>query len=375
MVIFTDPDEAAFYDVVARMADQELRPRAAGGEESGEYPVDLVRKLGALGVVGLPFPTEVGGEGRGYGFFLRVLERLAYGWLAVAESIHVQVLACHGVAALADADVRAALLPDLLSAERIGATCMSEAEAGSDLAALRTRAELSGDEYVINGTKAWVTHGGLADVYAVYCRTGPAGPGGVSCLLVDAASPGIRPGPPEEKMGVRALHTTPVHFEDVRVAPSRMIGRRNRAMLTAASVFDHGRLGISACAIGVAQAALDHATAYAKERTQFGSPIFAFQGVSFLLADMATQIAAARALLHEVAGIRDTGRRFSAEAAKCKLFATDTAMRVTTDAVQILGGHGYTRAHPVERWMREAKLLQIIEGTNQIQRVAIAASL
>jgi alkylation response protein AidB-like acyl-CoA dehydrogenase len=176
-------------------------------------------------------------------------------------------------------------------------------------------------------------------------------------------------------MGVRALHTAEVRFDAVRVPSDRMIGRRNRGMLVAASVFDHGRVGISACALGVAQAALDYACAYAKERRQFGVPIMSFQGVSFPLADMATRIAAARALLLSVARMRDRGEPISVEAAKCKLFATDVAMRVTTDAVQVLGGHGYTQDHPVERWMREAKLLQIIEGTNQIQRVAIAGSL
>jgi alkylation response protein AidB-like acyl-CoA dehydrogenase len=209
----------------------------------------------------------------------------------------------------------------------------------------------------------------------VYCRTGAAGPGGISCFLVEAAQEGVQVHPPFAKMGVCALPTAPVAFDGVRVPASRMVGGRNRGMLVAASVFDHGRLGIAACAVGLAQAALDHASDYAKQREQFGSPIASFQGVAFLLADMATQIAAARALLLTTARLMDEGRPVSAEAAKCKLFATDTAMRVTTDAVQILGGSGYVRDHPTERWMREAKLLQIIEGTNQIQRATIAQSL
>ncbi|MGX7675478.1 acyl-CoA dehydrogenase family protein [Plantactinospora sp. DSM 117369] len=372
---FASDTEAELFALVEQIAEEELAPRAAAGEESGTYPLDLVKLLGKVGVLGLPFPERYGGAGLSYEFYVQVLERLAYGWLAVAESAHVHVLACHGIAAFGSDELRESVLPAMLAGDRLGATCMSEAEAGSDLAAIRTRAERDSDDYVITGTKAWVTHGGVADRYSVFCRTGPAGPGGLSCLLVDASTPGVLPAAPERKMGVRALPTAQVGFDQVRVSADRMLGRRNRGMLVAASVFDHGRLGISACALGIAQAALDHACGYAKQRVQFGSPVISFQGVSFLLADMATQIAAARALLLSVARMKDGGRVISTEVAKCKLFATDTAMRVTTDAVQVLGGSGYTRDYPVERWMREAKLLQIIEGTNQIQRVAIAGGL
>ncbi|MEU0807678.1 acyl-CoA dehydrogenase family protein [Streptomyces sp. NPDC005970] len=363
------------FALVDELAREELEPRAAEYEEAGRFPETLVRLMGKQGLMSLPFPEQWGGGGQSYTVYLRVIERLAGSWLAVAESVHLQVLACQGLARFGSDELRGHLLPRMLGGELLAANCMSEPDAGSDLAAMSTRAMAEDGHYVISGTKAWVSHAGVADVYNVYCRTGGSGLGGLSCFLVDADTEGLRPLTHERKMGVRSLPTAQIAFDGVRVPDERMIGRRNRGMLVAAHVFDHGRLGVSACAVGLAQAALDHAVAYAKERTQFGSPIISFQGISFLLAEMATRIAAARALLYSVAALKDQGRPISAEAAKCKLFATDTAMRVTTDAVQVLGGYGYTQDLPVERWMREAKLLQILEGTNQIQRVAIAQSL
>lgn len=368
-------EQRELFALVDELAREELEPRAARFEEDGQFPEALVRLLGKQGLMSLPFPEQWGGGGQSYTVYLRVIERLAGSWLAVAESVHLQVLACHGLARFGTDELRGELLPRMLSGELLAANCMSEPEAGSDLGAMSTKAVAEDGHHVISGTKAWVSHAGVADVYNVYCRTGGSALSGLSCFLVDADSEGLRPLAHERKMGVRSLPTAQIAFDGVRVPDERMIGRRNRGMLVAAHVFDHGRLGISACAVGLAQAALDHAVAYAKERTQFGKPIISFQGLSFLLADMATQIAAARALLYSVAALKDQGKPISAEAAKCKLFATDTAMRVTTDAVQVLGGYGYTQDFPVERWMREAKLLQILEGTNQIQRIAIAQSL
>ncbi|MDW6065035.1 acyl-CoA dehydrogenase family protein [Streptomyces sp. FXJ1.4098] len=368
-------EQRELFALVDELAREELEPRAARFEEDGQFPEALVRLLGKQGLMSLPFPEQWGGGGQSYAVYLRVIERLAGSWLAVAESVHLQVLACHGLARFGTDGLRGELLPRMLSGELLAANCMSEPEAGSDLGAMSTKAVVDDGHHVISGTKAWVSHAGVADVYNVYCRTGGSALSGLSCFLVDADSEGLRSLAHERKMGVRSLPTAQIAFDGVRVPDERMIGRRNRGMLVAAHVFDHGRLGISACAVGLAQAALDHAAAYAKERTQFGKPIISFQGLSFLLADMATQIAAARALLYSVAALKDQGKPISAEAAKCKLFATDTAMRVTTDAVQVLGGYGYTQDFPVERWMREAKLLQILEGTNQIQRVAIAQSL
>jgi alkylation response protein AidB-like acyl-CoA dehydrogenase len=306
--------------------------------------------------------------------YLQVLEILASRWLAVAEAVSVHTLSCFPVAAYGDGELRK-LLPDMLGGELLGAYCLSEPQGGSDAAALTTRAARDGDGYVIDGTKAWITHAGLADFYNVFCRTGGPGPAGISCLLADAATPGILAQKPERTMGVRSSPVAQIVFDGARVPAERLVGGEGVGFRIAMQALDSGRLGIAACAVGLAQAALDHAVAYAGEREQFGRPIAQFQGLAFMLADMATGVSAARALTLAAARLRDAGRPYSVEAAKAKLFATDMAMRVTTDAVQVLGAYGYVEDHPVERYMREAKVLQIVEGTNQIQRVVIARSL
>jgi alkylation response protein AidB-like acyl-CoA dehydrogenase len=232
-----------------------------------------------------------------------------------------------------------------------------------------------GDEYVVDGTKAWITHAGHADFYNIFCRTGGPGPKGISCLLADAGTAGIVPQRPERTMGLRSSPIAQIAFDGARVPADRLVGQEGIGFRIAMEALDSGRLGIAACAVGLAQAALDYAVTYAKEREQFGRRIAEFQGVGFMLADMATAVSAARALTLSAARLRDAGRPYSAEAAKAKLFATDAAMRVTTDAVQVLGGYGYVADHPVERYMREAKVLQIVEGTNQIQRLVISRSL
>ncbi len=267
------------------------------------------------------------------------------------------------------------MLPDMLGGELLGAYCLSEPRGGSDAANLETRAVHDGDDYVVSGTKAWITHGGRADFYDIFCRTGGPGAGGMSCLLADADTPGIVPQKPERTMGLRASAPAAIAFDDARVCGDRLIGGEGAGFRIAMQALDAGRLGIAACAVGLAQAAVDHAAGYAREREQFGRPIGAFQGLGFLLADMATGVSAARALTLAAARLKDAGRPFSVEAAKAKLFATDMAMRVTTDAVQVLGGAGYVADHPVERWFREAKVLQIVEGTNQIQRMVISRAL
>jgi len=232
-----------------------------------------------------------------------------------------------------------------------------------------------GDAYVVTGTKAWITHAGVADFYNVFCRTGESGPTGISCLLADAGTPGIAPQRRENTMGLRSSPVAQIAFDGARVGADRLIGEEGVGFRIAMAALDSGRLGIAACAVGLAQAALDHAVGYAREREQFDRRIIEAQGVGFMLADMATQISAARALTLHAARLRDAGRPYSIESAKAKLFASDAAMRVTTDAVQVLGGYGYVSDHPVERYMREAKALQIVEGTNQIQRLVIARSL
>jgi alkylation response protein AidB-like acyl-CoA dehydrogenase len=371
------PSEEAgdLLGLVAEIADAELAPRVDGFEARGEFPRDMFRLLGRSGLLGLPYPQEYGGAGQSYEVYLQVLELVAARWLAVAEGISVHTLSCYPVFAYGSDAQRKRHLPDLLGGDLLGAYCLSEPHSGSDAAALKTRAVRDDDGYTITGTKAWITHGGKADFYALFCRTGVDGPKGISCLLVDAATEGLHPQPPERTMGLRSSTVAQLVFDGAHVPADRLLGEEGCGFRIALNALDGGRLGIAACAVGLAQAALDYAVRYAREREQFGGRIIDFQGLGFLLADMATQISAARALYLSAARLRDAGRPHTVEAAKAKLFATDTAMRVTTDAVQVLGGAGYVSDHPVERYMREAKVMQIFEGTNQIQRLVIARSL
>jgi alkylation response protein AidB-like acyl-CoA dehydrogenase len=361
--------------LVRDLAREEVAPHAAAYEDRSEFPREIVQLLGKSGLLGLAYPEEYGGGGQPYEVYLQVLEEIAAAWAAVALAISVHTLSCYPVAAFGSDEQRSTHLPGMLGGEQLGAYSLSEATSGSDAGALQARARRNGDEYVLSGTKAWVTHGGMADYYNVFCRTSDDARGGVSTVLVPADAPGLHPQPPEKKMGLRSSPTAQVLLEDVRVPAGRLIGSEGDGMRIALSALDGGRLGISAIATGLAQAALDAAVSWAKERHQFGRPIADFQGVSFMLADMATGIEAARASYLSAARRRDAGQPYGAQAAMAKLFATDTAMKVTTDAVQVFGGYGYTAEYPVERYMREAKVMQIFEGTNQIQRLVIGRSL
>ncbi|WP_089154008.1 acyl-CoA dehydrogenase family protein [Micromonospora sp. NBS 11-29] len=368
-------DEAHdLLDLATELADRELAPRAAAFEQRAEFPRDVLRTLGRAGLLGLPYAEEHGGAGQPYEVYLQVLEILAGRWLAVAEAVSVHTLSCHPLARFGT-DEQRKLLPDMIGGELLGAYCLSEPQGGSDAAALTTRAVRDGDAYVVTGTKAWITHAQVADFYNIFCRTGGPGPKGISCLLADRATPGIAPQAAERTMGLHSSPVAQIAFDDARVPAERLIGGEGAGFTIAMSALDSGRLGIAACAVGLAQAALDYAVDYARQRRQFGQAIIDFQGLGFDLAENATRISAARALTLAAARLRDADRPYSIEAAKAKLFATDTAMRVTTDAVQVLGGAGYVTDHPVERYMREAKVLQIVEGTNQIQRLVISRAL
>ncbi|TMM31724.1 MAG: acyl-CoA dehydrogenase [Actinobacteria bacterium] len=373
--ILPTPEASDLLALVCDIADRELAPRAADFEARGEFPRELLRLLGRAGLFGLPYDEEYGGGGQPYEVYLQVLEEIAARWLAAAEAISVHTLSCYPVAAHGTDAQRKRLLPDMLGGELLGAYCLSEPAGGSDAGAMTTRAQRDGDGYVVTGTKAWITHAHHADFFNVFCRTGGPGPRGISCLLADAGTPGIVPQAAERTMALRASPIAQVAFDGARIPADRLIGEEGAGFRIAMQALDAGRLGIAACAVGLAQAALDYAVGYARGREQFGQPIIDFQGVGFLLADMATAVSAARAQTLWAARLKDAGRPYSQEAAKAKLFATDMAMRVTTDAVQVLGGAGYVADHPVERYMREAKVLQIVEGTNQIQRMVIARHL
>ncbi|WP_329122955.1 acyl-CoA dehydrogenase family protein [Streptomyces sp. NBC_01353] len=371
------PTEEAgdLFALVREITEREIAPRAAEEEDAGHFPREVFSLLSASGLLGLPYDSDYGGGDQPYAVYLQVLEELAAARLTVGLGVSVHSLSCHALANFGTKDQRAAQLPAMLGGGLLGAYCLSEPASGSDAAALRTKAVRDGDAWVLTGTKAWITHGGIADFYTVMARTGGEGPKGITAFLVPGDAAGLSAAAPERKMGMKGSPTAQLHLDGVRIPDTRRIGEEGQGFTIALSALDSGRLGIAACAVGVAQAALDQAVSYAGERRQFGRPIADFQGIRFLLADMATQIEAGRALYLEAARLRDEGRPFGRQAAMAKLFCTDAAMRITTDAVQVLGGYGYTADFPVERYMREAKVLQIVEGTNQIQRMVIARHL
>ncbi|MBV7695574.1 acyl-CoA dehydrogenase family protein [Streptomyces sp. TRM70350] len=369
-------DEARdLISLVRDIAHREIAPHAAEEEDAGRFPRDVFTLLSQSGLLGLPYDSEYGGGDQPYEVYLQVLEELAAARLTVGLGVSVHTLATYAPATYGTKEQQVEHLPAILGGGLLGAYCLSEPASGSDAASLRTRAVRDGDDWVITGTKAWITHGGVADFYTVMARTGEEGPRGITAFLVPGDAEGLSTAPPEKKMGMKGSPTAQVHFDGVRVPDTRRIGEEGQGFAIALAALDSGRLGIAACAIGLAQAALDEAVGYATQRRQFGRPIADFQGLRFMLADMATQIEAGRALYLAAARLRDAGRPFAQQAAMAKLHCTDTAMRVTTDAVQILGGYGYTADFPAERYMREAKVLQIVEGTNQIQRMVIARHL
>lgn len=356
------------------IAARELAPRSAEAEATETFPRDVFAMLGRAGLLGLPYPEEEGGGGQPYEVYLQVLEEIAAVWSSVGVGVSVHALSCFGLHAFGTEEQKAQWLPDMLGGDLLGAYCLSEAHAGSDPAAMRTTARRDGDEYVLNGAKAWTTHGGHADFYKVMARTSEDR-NGISCFLVPASSEGLVADPPERKMGLTGSATATMRFDDVRVPVERRLGEEGAGLRIALAGLDSGRLGIAGVATGLAQGALDAAVAYARERETFGKPIIEHQGLAFVLADMEAAIQSARAMTLHAARLRDAGRPFSREASIAKMVATDNAMKVTTDAVQVLGGYGYTRDFPVERYMREAKVMQIFEGTNQIQRMVISRSL
>ncbi|MFC3571802.1 acyl-CoA dehydrogenase family protein [Streptomyces yaanensis] len=369
-------DEARdLISLVRDIAQHEIAPKAAEEEDAGRFPREVFRLLSESGLLGLPYDSEYGGGEQPYEVYLQVLEELAAARLTVGLGVSVHTLACHALAHYGTKEQQLEHLPAMLGGGLLGAYCLSEASSGSDAASLRTKAVRDDDHWAITGTKAWITHGGIADFYTVMARTGEEGPRGITAFLVPGDAEGLTGAVPEKKMGMKGSPTAQVHFDGVRVGDDRRVGEEGQGFAIALSALDSGRLGIAACAIGLAQAALDEAVAYATDRRQFGRPISDFEGLRFLLADMATQIEAGRALYLAAARLRDAGRPFAKQAAMAKLHCTDTAMKVTTDAVQVLGGYGYTADFPVERYMREAKALQIVEGTNQIQRMVIARHL
>jgi alkylation response protein AidB-like acyl-CoA dehydrogenase len=367
-------DAVELVKLTRDLATKELRPRAAQAEADEDFPREAFRTLGRAGLLGLPYPEEYGGGGLPYEVYLQVVEEIAYSWSSVGVGTSVHALSCFGLATAGTAEQKHRWLPDMLGGEQLGAYCLSEQQAGSDPAAMTTRAVRKGDAYVLNGAKAWTTHGGQADFYKVMARTS-SDRSGISCFLVPADTPGLTADVPERKMGLTGSATATMRFDNVCIPADRRLGAESDGLRIALAGLDAGRLGIAAVATGLAQAALDSAVEYAQQRETFGKRIIDHQGLGFVLADMAAHVEAARATYLAAARRKDAGLPYSRQASIAKLVATDNAMKVTTDAVQVLGGYGYTRDFPVERYMREAKVMQIFEGTNQIQRLVISRHL
>ena len=360
--------------MVRDFAEKEIVPVAGEMDEKGEFPWELIRKMAPLGFLGLPIPEEYGGAGVDNVSFAIAMEEIARasGSIAITLDAHVS-LACEAILQFGSEEQKRKYLAPLARGEKLGAFALTEPEAGSDAAAIKTRAVLSGDEWVLNGQKVFITNGSIADVVVVAAVTDPTkGHRGISNFIVEKGTPGFRPGRDEEKMGLKGSVTSQLFFEDCRVPKENLLGKEGEGFKQFLIVLDAGRIAIGAMAVGLAQAALDASIAYAKERVQFGQPIAKFQAIQWMIADMATQLDAARLLVYRAAWLKDRGVRFTREAAMAKLFASEVAERACHAAIQIHGGYGYTKDYPLERYYRDARLCEIGEGTSEIQRLVIA---
>ena len=364
-----------FRDAIRQIVAERVAPRAAEIDARGEYPWDVRELFAEHDILGLPFAEEFGGTGTGTLMLQMAVEEIARVCASSALILMVQELGTLPVALFGSEELRARLLPRCASGEWSPAFCLSEPEAGSDPAAMRTHAERDGDEWVINGTKNWITNAGVADFYVVFAITDRA-ERRLSAFVVEKDRPGLSIGKLEHKLGIRGSPTGSPVFEDVRVPPENLIGAEGKGLAVALGTLERTRLGAAAQAVGIAQGATDYALAYARERVAFGAPILDLQAIQFKLADMETGTAAARELLYKACALADRGDRLLAKySSMAKLFASDNAMRVTVEAVQVLGGYGYVTEYPVERYMRDAKITQIYEGTNEIQRIVIARAM
>jgi alkylation response protein AidB-like acyl-CoA dehydrogenase len=371
-----DEEQSEIRDMVRRFTAQEITPHAEMWDEESHFPREVYHKMAELGLMGMTTPEEYGGSALSRLAGALVYEELAQGEMATSVGLSVHNMVTGSIARFGNEEQRRNWATRLADGELLGAFSLSEAASGSDAASLQCRAERDGDAYILNGSKMWVTNGGEADIYLLMARTsGEKGSTGISCFVVEKGTPGFTFGKTERKMGLHSSPTRELVFENCRIPLANRLGEEGQGFKIALSSLDGGRVNIGAVAVGVAQAAFEVACNYAREREQFGHPIGAFQGVQFLLADMAMKIEASRLLVYEAAYKLDTGQNAGMYASMAKCFATDTAMEVTTNAVQVLGGAGYVRDYPVERYMRDVKVAQIFEGTNQIQRVVISRTL
>ena len=364
-------------DLCHQIAEEKIKPVAQQYDETGEFAWDIVKVLADSDIFGVAIPEKYGGMGGGVLEIALVTEELSWGCSGIALSFGATGLGALPILLFGNEEQKQRTLPHIAAGRKLAAFCITEADAGSDAGGIKTTAAKDGDYYVLNGTKQWITNGGEAEIYTVVASTDKTkGPRGATAFIVDKDTPGLSFGKKENKMGIRSSATREVIFEDARVHKDNLIAREGMGFIVALKTFDHARPGVASQAVGIAQRALDEAVHYARVRKQFGHPISSFQGLQFILADMAIQVEAARALVYAAARTVDAGvKNISKDAAICKTFASDTAMKVTTDAVQVFGGYGYMKEYPVEKLMRDAKITQIYEGSNEIQRNVIAAAL
>lgn len=377
MDYFLSEEQIMIRDLARQVAEEKIVPVRAELDETGEFPWDIMKVLAQSDLFGLFIPEEYGGLGKGGLELAIAVEELSRACLGVSTSYAANALGTYPILLFGSEEQKKKYLPDIAAGKKLVAFGLTEANAGSDAGGVQTTARLEGDEYVVNGTKQWITNGGVADIYTIIAITDKTkGPRGASAFVVEKGTPGFSFGKKENKMGIRASATTELIFDNCRIPKENIIGKDGMGFLVAMKTLDNSRTGVGAQGVGVAQGAFEEAVRFAKQRVQFGHPVITFQAVQHMLADMATSIEAARALVYTVSRFIDSGAKdVSKESAMAKVFATDTAMKVTTDAVQVMGGSGYMKEYPVEKMMRDAKILQIYEGTNQIQRNVIGQAL
>ena len=377
MDYFLTEEQQMIKELAAKVADERIAPVAIQYDEEGRFPHDIVKVLADSDLCGVYIPEEYGGLGGGVFEMSLVVEQLSRACGGIALAFAGTGLGAFPILLFGNADQKEQYLPDIAAGRKLAAFGLTESGAGSDAAGIQTRADLAGDEYVLNGTKQWITNGAEGDIYTVIaCTDRTKGARGFSAFIVEKGTPGFSFGKKENKMGIRASSTVELVFEDCRIPKGNLLAREGMGFVVAMKTLDRTRPGVAAQAVGIAQGAFEEAVQYARKRVQFGQPVSSFQAIQHILADMAIQIEAARALVYQTCRMIDSGAKsFTKESAMCKVMASDTAMKVTTDAVQVLGGYGYMKEYPVEKKMRDPKITQIYEGTNQIQRNVIALEL
>ncbi|HPW25236.1 acyl-CoA dehydrogenase family protein [Candidatus Syntrophosphaera thermopropionivorans] len=377
MNYFLTEEQLEMQEIARRIANEKMKPVSQKYDEEGIFPWDIVEVMRQSDLFAILVGEEYGGISGKVMDLAIVTEELCAVDMGISLAFGATGLGMYPILIAGSEEQKQKYLTQIAAGEKLAAFALTEANAGSDAGAIETTARKEGDHYILNGTKQWITNGGEADIYCVFAMTDKTrGARGCSCFIVEKGTPGFNFGKKENKMGIRASATRELIFEDCIVPAENLIGREGMGFIIAMKVFDKSRPMVGAQAVGVARGAFETAITYSKQRQQFGKPISSFQAIQFMLADMATEIEAARALVYQTARLIDSGAKdYSKESAMCKYFASDVAMKVTTDAVQVLGGYGYMKEYPVEKMMRDAKILQIYEGTNQIQRGIVASAL